>query len=397
MLSVPEFLRFGLIGLGGAAMQMLPSLIAHPRVRIAACSDVNEAARERFAADFGATPYADAEALCADRDVDAVYIATPHQFHLRHVVIAAEAGKHIIVEKPMALTLEDCDVMIDAVERSGVRMVVGHTHGFDAPVMKMHEIVSAGTLGPVAMINCFSYGSFLYRPRRPEELDTGKGGGIIFNQVPHQMDVIRLLGGGMIESVRSVATVLDPDRPTEGGHATFVQFENGAGAVLVYSGYDYFDSDEFFGWVGELGEPRRPGGQGAARAVLRGVSDRAAEAALKGSRAYAGKPEIAPAANHPHCGITIVSCAGGDLRTTPDGVMLYGKDGAMEVSVPPGRAFPDKGPVVDELYDAVVNNCEPVRNGRWGKATMEASLAVLESSRTRSEILLKHQVPMPTL
>jgi phthalate 4,5-cis-dihydrodiol dehydrogenase len=397
MATAPEVLRLGLIGLGGAAMQMLPTLMAHPRIRLAACTDLNAEARQRFATDFDAVAHGSVEALCANPDIDAVYIATPHQFHRDHAVLAAESGKHMIVEKPMALTLADCDVMIEAVERAGVRMVVGHTHGFDAPVMKMHEIVSSGTLGPVAMINSFCYGGFLYRPRRPEELDTGKGGGIIFNQVPHQIDVIRLLGGGMIESVRSVATVLDPDRPTEGGHATFVQFENGAGAVLVYSGYDYFDSDEFFGWVGELGEKRPPGGQGAARATLRDVPNRAAEAALKGARAYAGKPAIVEAANHPHCGITIVSCAGGDLRTTPDGVMLYGKKGPIKIAVPPGRAFPDKGPVVDELYDAVINNCEPVRNGRWGKATMEASLAVLESARTKQEITLKHQVPTPAI
>ncbi|MEC7490333.1 MAG: Gfo/Idh/MocA family oxidoreductase [Pseudomonadota bacterium] len=395
MAATPEILRIGLIGLGGAAMQMLPSLMAHPRVELQACVDLNADVRNRFATDFGATPYAEVEALCADPGIDAVYIASPHEWHRAHAVMAAEAGKHVVVEKPMALTLEDCDAMIEAAENTGIRMIIGHTHGFDAPIMKMHDIIRGGDFGPVTMINTFSYGNFLYRPRRPEELNTGKGGGIIFNQVPHQIDVVRLLGGGMVHSVRSATSIMDADRPTEGSHATFLQFKSGAAAVLVYSGYDFFDSDEFHGWIGELGERRQPGGQGDARAALRTISTTSEEEiALKDSRAYLNKPLITVAGNHPHCGVTIVSCAGGDLRPVADGVMLYGKDGPVEVKVPPGRAFPDKGLVIDELYEAVAECRDPIRNGRWGKATMEASLAVLESARTKKEIVLEHQVPL---
>jgi phthalate 4,5-cis-dihydrodiol dehydrogenase len=392
--GAPARLGLGLIGLGGAAMQMLPSLIAHPRVRLAACTDLNPQARERFAADFGATAHDHVEALCADGTIDAVYIATPHQLHRDHAVMAAEAGKHIIVEKPMALTLDDCDAMIAAAERNGVRLIVGHTHSFDPPIRKMREIIRSGELGPLAMINTWSYGNFLYRPRRSEELRTDQGGGIIFNQVPHQMDVVRLLGGGLVRSVRAMAWVLDPDRPTEGSHMTFLQFDDGCAASIVYSGYDYFDSDEFHGWVGELGEERKPGGHGSARAALRRTTGPEAEAALKGFRSYAGRPTLTAPKHPPHCGITIATCAGGDLRASVDGVTIYGRNGIVERAVPPGRAFPDKEAVIDELYNAVLHDREPVHNGRWGKATMEASLAVLRSAQTRKEVVLKHQVPV---
>src|SRR3546814_17004539 len=77
------------------------------------------------------------------------------------------------------------------------------------------------------------------------------------------MDVVRLLGGGLVRSVRAMAWQLAPDRPTEGSHMTFVQFVDGSTASIVYSGYDYFDSDEFHGWVGELGADSTPGGHGA--------------------------------------------------------------------------------------------------------------------------------------
>jgi phthalate 4,5-cis-dihydrodiol dehydrogenase len=96
----------------------------------------------------------------------------------------------------------------------------------------------------------------------------------------------------------------------------------------------------------------------------------------------------------PHCGVTIASCAGGDLRASVDGVRVYGRDGIVERPVPPGRAFPDKAAVIDELYNSLLLDREPVHNGRWGKATMEASLAILTSAQTRQEVVLKHQVPV---
>ena len=163
-----------------------------------------------------ARAYADVKELVADPSVQAVYIATPHQFHAPHAMLAAEHGKHIILEKPMALTLADCDTIIAAVERYKVHLVVGHTHAFDPNVRLMRDIIARGELGKLGLINSFNYTNYLYRPRRPEELDTSKGGGILFNQVPHQIDTARLLAGGVVQSVRALASVLDPSRPTEG-------------------------------------------------------------------------------------------------------------------------------------------------------------------------------------
>ena len=73
---------------------------------------------------------------CADPAVEVVYIATPHQFHAPHAILAAEHGKHVILEKPMALTLADCDAIIAAVERNKVHLIVGHTHAFDPAVRR---------------------------------------------------------------------------------------------------------------------------------------------------------------------------------------------------------------------------------------------------------------------
>ena len=216
--------------------------------------------------------HADIEDLCSDPAVEVIYIATPHQFHAAHATLAAEHGKHVILEKPMALTLHDCDSIIAAAERNNVWLIVGHTHAFDPAVRAMRGIIARGDLGRLGMINSFNYTNFLYRPRRPEELDTAQGGGILFNQVPHQIDTARLLGGGLVRSVRAHASVLDPARPTEGSCVALLQFDNGVAASLSYSGYDHFDSDEWHFGINERGAPKQLA-HGAARRALAGATD----------------------------------------------------------------------------------------------------------------------------
>src|SRR5580693_1012779 len=215
-------LGLAIAGLGMAGAVMVRAAAGHPDVKLVAAADPHEAPRNAFARDFNARAYADIMELCADPAVDVVYIATPHQFHAAHAALAAGAGQHVILEKPMALTLADCDAIIAAVERAKVHLVVGHTHAFDPAVREMRRIVASGGLG---MIAAWNYTNFLYRPRRPEELDTARGGGILFNQVPHQIDMVRLIRGGRLHSVRAQVTRLDPARPTEGSTAAFLEFE----------------------------------------------------------------------------------------------------------------------------------------------------------------------------
>ena len=391
-----RILKLAIVGLGGAAKQMMPSLLSHPHVKVTHAADPRPDARAAFVAEFSGKAFADPADLVASPDVDIVYIATPHQLHKEHVCLAARAGKHVIIEKPMALTLSDCEAMIEVVENEGVHLLVGHTHSFNAPIVKMRELIRKGSIGPVAMINSLNYGGFLYRPRRPEELQTELGGGIIYNQVPHQVDIVRYLGGGMVRSVRSQVFVLDADRPTEGAHVTFLQFENGAAATLSYSGYDFFDSDEFHFWIGELGEPKSAGCNGLARHALKTLNGAQHESELKAAGGFGGNRAM-PAGDpqswgHPHFGITVVTGAKGDLRQSANGIYVYSAEGRSEVDLDPPRAYPDKCGVVDEMYDAILGNRPLIHDGRWGMATMEVCQAILQSAREGREIFLSRQV-----
>jgi phthalate 4,5-cis-dihydrodiol dehydrogenase len=384
-------LRIGVAGLGRAFAVMVPTFAADSRVALVAAADPREEARRRFAADFAGTAYARVEDLCADPAVEVVYVATPHQFHAAHAVLAAAHGKHLLIEKPLALTLEDCDAIVAAANRAGVRLVVGHSHSFDAPILRLRALVDSGAFGPVRMITAFNYTDYLYRPRRPEELDTAQGGGAVFNQAAHQVDIVRLIGGGRVASVRAMTGAWDKARPTEGAYGALLAFADGAFASLVYSGYGRFDSDEFDNWIGEMGQAKKPY-VGAARPRF---ASGAEETAVKAARNYGGadyRPPLAPAA-HQHFGTLIVSCARADLRPVPAGIMVYQDGGARLEPLPPPTI--PRAEVIDEVYRAVVDAEPTLHDGRWATATVEVLLAILRSAREGREIVLTRQVAAP--
>jgi phthalate 4,5-cis-dihydrodiol dehydrogenase len=353
-------------------------------VELVAAADPRPAALRKVKEEFGARGFPTLEAMLAESDLEAVYIATPHQFHAEQARLAASFKKHLLVEKPMALTMKDCRAMTRAAAKNGVRLVVGHSHSFDAPILRTRDLVASGKYGALRLITAINYTDFLYRPRRPEELATSKGGGAIFNQAAHQVDIVRLLAGSPARSVRAMTGAWDRARPTEGAYSALLAFEGGAFAHLTYSGYAHFDSDEFMGWIGELGEKKDPAAYGAARKRLAAARD---EQALKGARNYGGDDFSAPRPSfHEHFGVFIVSCEKADLRPTPEGVAIYA-DGERRLEPLPAPRI-HRVEVIDELYDAVVNGRRPLHGGEWASATLEVCLALLASARRGKEVRL---------
>jgi phthalate 4,5-cis-dihydrodiol dehydrogenase len=386
-------LKLGVAGLGRGFMLLLPTLAAHPGIRLVAAADPRKEARRQFRDDFAATTYAEVVDLCSDPDVEAVYIATPHQFHREHVELAAAHGKHVLVEKPMALSLEDCQAMIDAMRRAGRWLVVGHSHSFDAPYLRTREMIDSRGFGAVRMISALNYTDFLYRPRRPEELDTSQGGGVVFSQAAHQVDIVRLLGGGQVKSVRAATGSWDPARPTEGAYSALLTFDNGVFANMTYSGFAHFDSDELCGWKGELGQSRDPDQYGSARAKLAEIKGPEEETALKNARTYGAGLSLANSqpqeTAHNHFGFILVSCDSADLRPVPHGVQVYAHTRRYIDPLTPPEI--PRREVLDELIGAIRHDRQPIHTGEWGMATMEVCLAILESAQFGHEVMLSHQ------
>lgn len=392
MPSLP--LRIGVAGLGRAFTLMLPTFRADPRVRLVAAADPLPAAREQFVRDFGGRVYDDVAALCADEGIDAVYVATPHERHAAHACAALARGRHVLVEKPMAVSLADCTAMIDAARAARRHLIVGHSHSFDGPVLRAQALASSGELGAVRMVHALYCTDYMYRARRPEEMRTDDGGGVLFSQAAHQVDIVRLLGGGKATSVRAHTGQWDPARPTEGAYSALLAFEHGAFASLTYSGYGHFDGDELMDNVGELGQPKAAGDYGIARRRLRDAPDPATEAALKAARNYGGAryapPALAPPTHHEHFGHVVVCCERGDMRLTPDGVAVYADDARRFEPVPVSTV--PRVEVIDELCRAVQEGVPPRHSGEWARATLEVCRGMLESSRTGREIPLQWQV-----
>ena len=388
-------LQIGVVGLGRAFTLMLPTFMLDSRVRLAGATDPIAGARAQFEKDFDAPSHESIEALCADPGVEVIYIASPHEFHAAHVCLAASFGKHVMVEKPMALSLEECTRMIEATRRAGVQLIVGHSHSFNAPIRRTREIIDSGLYGEVKMITAMNFTDFLYRPRRPEELDTAAGGGVIHSQATHQIDIVRLLGGGMVNSVRAHTGSWDSDRPTEGAYSTLLGFEGGAFASATYSGYGHYDSDELMDNIGEMGQIKSAGDYGAARKRLLGAATSAQETALKAARNYGGAfynpaSTLPDKLAHQHFGQVIVTCEKADLRPTPSGVVIYAD--TVKSFEPLAAPRIPRSEVIDELCDVVIGGRPALHSGEWARATTAVCLAILESARTKTDCRPAFQV-----
>jgi phthalate 4,5-cis-dihydrodiol dehydrogenase len=382
--AAPPPIRLGIAGLGLAGSFMIRAAVAHPGIALCAAMDPLSGPREAFARQFAAPVYSDFHDLCRDPSVEAVYISSPHRFHARQAVEAMQQGKHVLVEKPLALTLEECDEVVAAVDRTGLHLIVGHTHAFDPNIREMRRIIASGELGRLGMILTFNYNDFLLRPHRADEFDSEKGGGIAFNQVAHQIEIVRLLGG-RIRSVRASLGALDGSRPAIGHCMAFLEFENDAAASIVFGAYDFFDSDELHHWIAEGGTTKEPHRQGKTRqAFLARASDLEAHQALGfGARVLPTEQPYLP-----HFGFIVATCERGDMRLSPNGILIHGTDGTREIAVPRGPGRPGQGDALDALWEALREGRRCVHDARWGRGTVEIILAILQSSKSHREVRL---------
>ncbi len=380
-------LSIGILGMGNAGLAFVPAIRKHPEFELAAFVEPNDDARSAAEAQHGVPGHATlAQLLASGPRLDAVCIASPTEYHTAQALEAIDAGLHVLVEKPMAITLEDARVMVHAARDRGVTLLVGHSHSYDLPIRKMAEVIASGRLGAVRMAHNWCFTDWIYRPRRPDELDIRLGGGVTFRQGSHQFDVLRLLCGGQVRRVRARAFDLDRERRSIGAHCVYLDFENGAVATAVYNGYGGFQTTEILDGLSEWGFPAPEQGWSVKR---RGEGGRDAAAEIQAKQARAGKviPDQAPF--HPFFGITLVSCERGDIRQSPKGLYVYDRDGVEEITFPTDRTPRDL--VLDELGDAIRGRSAAVHDGQWGMANLEVCLAAIASSERSAEVELKEQ------
>lgn len=389
--------RVGIAGLGIAARQILAAFEKVEGARLTAVADLRTDELDHFQAEYpGIRTFTDVAEMCGWEGIDTVWVATPNHLHAEHAVMAAEAGKHVICEKPMATTLADADRMVRAIEANGVQYVQGHSKIFRNAIRVMSQMIARGDIGRPLQIHSLMYNDWLRRPVTPDEVRDDRGGGVVFRQGPHQIDIMRLLAGAPPTTVHAITgRAWSPTYEIEGHYSALFNFENGCAGFCGFNGYGHLDVTELTWRIGEGGRehsdeqlwgPRSDARGPVAPETKYGLPEYSLEA-LREARGT--KP--------PHqdfFGLTIVSGDEGDLRQSVDGVYLYTEDGRREVPVP--REGSSAG--VGELHEHVAS----LREGRgsfpdvrWGRATLECVLGILDSGRTGTSVALSQQTEVP--
>ena len=384
----------GLVGLGGATLGMLPKFSKHEGFKIVAVADIDHEILAAFQKDHpDAKTYTDMHQLCVDDNVDVVYIATPNRLHSEHALAAFDAGKHVLIEKPMTIDMEGSFAMIEAAKKAGVLLGVNVKHSFEPRVQKVREFARSGEFGKLRMINSWRYVDWLYRPRTPEELTPEWGGGILWRQGPHQFDIVRTIGGGKVKSVRGMAGVWDPARRVPGCHAAFLEFEDGAVATAVINGYDHYDSRLLVFGPDALPAESHAGARRELRESLAG----GAEADAAKAERYGGERSGSAVRETPGLpggwimgGPTIVSFDHADVSFSRNGLEVFSDTERWEIDLRGPKDGRDGR--LDTYYNAVAHGAPLPADGSWGTATLEVLLAVQQSGKDHKEILLSHQV-----
>jgi phthalate 4,5-cis-dihydrodiol dehydrogenase len=411
-------LNVGVIGVGVGGLEIIRAMVQQPEtLNLMAGCDVVPVTLERFKERFPeARTYTDVNELCADKDLDAVYIASPNRFHAEHAIAAARHGKHVMVEKPMAISLQETEQMVEECEKAGVQLVCAHTASYGIHYRTMRKIIQSGELGKLRAINILSYTDWILRPRSADELDFSQGGGVPYRQGPHQLDTVRLLGDGMLKSVRAQIGQWMPERPIPGYYNGHFMFEDGTVATAIHNGYGYFLLSEVNGL-----RPGRAGMEDLVKirqALKSGTRDELADkqdlriGGARESQQFAaaqaeqdpgyrageggertGDPNDRSGLNDTgDPGFLIVTCERGDMRVGREGtVWIYDDSGVRVVK---GVSNVHSRGEIHEMYDAVMHGKPVFHSGRWGMGTAEAIFGMIESSQTGKEVQLTHQSRM---
>jgi phthalate 4,5-cis-dihydrodiol dehydrogenase len=230
-------LTVGILGAGHFGAVHARAINATPGVALVGVCAEEVALAQAFAAEYGGQAYGDWRTLVDDSTIEAVVIAAPHQLHGEMALAAAAAGKHVLLEKPMARTAVECSAIIAMVERHGVKLMVGHLLHFALPGIVARRIVDAGELGrPV--LGASSLCKLWMEPnRRSWHLDPATGGGMLMTAGIHALDLLIWLMGGEVAAVSAAAGAFFHDQLAEDSAMLLLRFADGRFGQVASVGY----------------------------------------------------------------------------------------------------------------------------------------------------------------
>jgi predicted dehydrogenase len=254
-------IRVGLVGCGGMGKGLVSQLVTIEGAQLVAGADSFAEGREAFAKEYNVPGFASLEEMLAGIDLDGVIIATPNSFHMPNTVTAAAAGKHVFSEKPMALTLADCQAMIDACNQAGVKLQIGQVLRYLPDFNHAWQFVQSGQIGQPRHGMIFRYsgpkqtwGNKVWRD------DPAQVGHYLFEVSVHEIDFMRCIFGKPI-AVNGWDVNVNPDIPLWAMASTgVIEFEGGGICIIVEGCFNPIPRTEMeftgttgairFGWGG---------------------------------------------------------------------------------------------------------------------------------------------------
>ena len=230
--------NIGLIGLGAASNRQLQAIAAVASARLVAAADIDAEKLARIQQQYGCRGYVDYRELVADEEVDLVVICLPHFLHLEASVAALEAGRHVLVEKPMAVDVEQCDRMIEAAARVERLLSVGHMQHFFPQNVAVKYLLDARELGDLVAIRDEAYRAFGLQ-RAPWYLDAATQGGLWYQNGIHLTDRSCWWVGSRVQAVKAMIDSRFYEFSADDVAMVLLHFENGVYATLIHVWWRY--------------------------------------------------------------------------------------------------------------------------------------------------------------
>jgi UDP-N-acetyl-2-amino-2-deoxyglucuronate dehydrogenase len=344
-------IRFGVIGCGVISQRHAEEILAIEDAELVAVADVEPSRAEAFGQRYGIDWYDDFHFLLDRTDIDVINVCTPSGMHARFATAAARAGKHVIVEKPIDISLPKADEMIESCRRAGVKLCVISQHRFDPATIKVKQMMMEGALGrPIlgeAAVNWYRSQGY-YDSAEWRGTWEWDGGGVLMNQSIHTIDLLQYLMGP-VESVQAHMGTLNHDRiEVEDVAVAIVRFRNGGLGTIVGTTAAY------------------PGL--SARLEIFGTQGSAVIDSDKLTHLYVAKGGI----------------EGGQYKVEAENLA----ETELEVDV----AYPSAHRLQFlDMMNAIRENREPLVNGEEGRKGLEIIQAIYQSARTGSAVSLPIQ------
>jgi predicted dehydrogenase len=230
--------RTALVGCGKVGQIHATALKQIPEAEFVGACDADLGRAKSFAALHDARAYDDLAVMIREERVEALLIATPHPLHARPTILAAQAGVHVLVEKPMAASLADCDAMLAAARQSGTLLGVISQRRLYEPVQRIKTAIDDGKIGKptLAVFTMYSWRDEAYYRSDPWR---GKwvteGGGVLVNQSPHQLDLLLWFMGPAAEVSGYWSNAAHPSVEVEDTAVAIIRFQNGGLGSVVTS------------------------------------------------------------------------------------------------------------------------------------------------------------------